>query len=389
MEVTRQIMMHRREFDLKRLEESLHERAMEATGFSDFGDSGYRDGLSRLLSAASEVPGRDARVLDHVARAALRPLIGRLHSESGWRQHPECMSVALQGPVLITGMPRTGTTALHKLLALDQQFQVIERWLIPHPKVRPPRELWPSDPHYQLATQEQSVEEPEIGAAHHVSPDEPDECHELMSQTFAVKPFGSVAPTAHYDDWLAKQDMRPTYCRHANNLRLIGAEQPARIWLLKNPNNSHSIEAFLDVFPEAQVIQTHRHPLQAMTSLVSILAGIYDPLEGGNPCAVAEREVAWWADAMCSMDRARSLHPERFHDVDYRCFVTDPIDTVRQVYDDLGLLLSPSTAASMQRWLQINPPNKHGKHHYRADTGITPRLISMRFGEYIKRSRLD
>ena len=127
----------------------LHDRAIAATGLSDFGKDDYRTGLEVLLAAIEETPGLAEQQRSAVGGIALGPLVGRLHSEEGWRRRPDCLEDPLRQPVVITAMPRTGTTLLHKLLSVGERFQVLESWLIGRPMVRPPREVWDSHPAYQ------------------------------------------------------------------------------------------------------------------------------------------------------------------------------------------------------------------------------------------------
>ena len=132
------------------------------------------------------------------------------------------------GPVVITGIPRTGTTALHKLLSTDPRFQVLESWLIPAPRVRPARDTWDTDPQFQMAQAQAAQIPPEFKAAHFTAPDEADECLVVLAQSFVSNLFGSTLPIPSYDEWMLDQDMRRTYaampttCDSSARTRRIG-----------------------------------------------------------------------------------------------------------------------------------------------------------------------
>src|SRR5687767_4982145 len=125
---------------LATLEDELHEAAAEMTGFDDFGSSGYRHGLRALLHAFDA----DLRLTETGRKAAydmvLRMLKARLYAQRGWTEHPEVLATPVCRPVVITGLPRTGTTALHRLMSMDPQFQGLPTWLSQTPMIRPPRE---------------------------------------------------------------------------------------------------------------------------------------------------------------------------------------------------------------------------------------------------------
>jgi hypothetical protein len=355
----------------------LHERAREATGLSEFGDDGYHDGLRRFLDAVDEIPVPSEDIRAMAALAALGPLVGRLHSELGWKDRPDCRAAPLRGPLVITGIPRTGTTALHKLLSTDPRFQVLESWLIPAPRVRPPIDTWDTDPQFQMAQAQAAQIPPELKAAHFTAPDEADECLVVLAQSFVSNLFGSTLPIPSYDEWMLSQDMHPTYERCADNLRLIGADAPTYTWLLKDPSTLLATDVFLDVFPGARVLQTHRDPLHAMASVVSVLTGVRAAMG-----SVVERELRIWSEATRRAAAVRESHRDAFFDVQYEALVRDPVATIREIYRWLDLDLTDALVTRMTKWLRENPSHRHGEHVYTPlDYGITPELIERHFGE--------
>jgi hypothetical protein len=123
-------------------------------------------------------------------------LTARLYAEEGWKRHPECRALAIPKPLIITGVPRTGTTALHKLLSMDPQFQGLEHWLSEAPMVRPPRARWPQLKEYRasVAALESYFQlMPQMRTAHDIVADEVDECLEVLRQNFVTNRFASGA----------------------------------------------------------------------------------------------------------------------------------------------------------------------------------------------------
>jgi hypothetical protein len=372
-------------------EPALHELAVRTTGLSDFGNSGYLDGLREILAAVSERPHSEN--LDKLVETrVIQALTGRLYSEHNWRAHPGYRQVRITAPIMITGMSPSGTSALHQLLAMDEQFQWIPHWIAQRPTVRGARELWPMDPAYiaraaELADERRS--NPAMRSAHNIEAELPEECINVMSQSFITMAFITTVPLPRYRAWFFQQDETSSYKRYADNLRLIGMEENDRKpWLLKNPSHTGSMQALLNVFPDARIIVTHRDPVEAVssgTSLTKIVSGeLWEPGEAGRTrLEVGLHNVA-------QLQKARDHRPDNFHDVYYRQFMADPMTVVTGVYRHFGLALSAAAEIRMRAWIAQNPQGKFGKHRYDAehlelDTGE----IRRRFANYIKHYQLS
>ena len=210
-------------------EPALHEAARRATGLADFGDEDYLPGLRRLIEAYAKDLPADAATREACFDLTLPGLVGRLHSERGWAEHPECLGLAIERPLIIAGIPRTGTTALHTLLSLDAQFQGLTHWIIPNPIVRPPRQLWEAHPLHRAAVRtvaQLAASRPKAMAAHGIAADDVDECLALMLQSYVTNQLPSLLDLPSYDAWYLAQDEAASYRRLADNLRLIGCGEP-------------------------------------------------------------------------------------------------------------------------------------------------------------------
>lgn len=376
-------------------EDALHRDAAQRCGFDDFGDpSGYRPALRRLLQALD----RDTRLTPDGWRKfhdrIVQVLVSRAYSQDGWRRHPRSLQYELRPPIVITGLPRTGTTALHRVLAVDPQFQGLEYWLIDNPMPRPPRAEWDAHPLYRRAVDELEAlyrEVPAMKTAHPIIADEVYECLLLTRQDFVSVDFTTNAHLPSYQSWFLEQDFAPMWRRYRDNLRLIGLHEPDKPWLLKNPASLFSLAGFVEVFPQATIIQTHRNPVTSVASGASLARMARTAYEGPDTSltAAAAREVELWGQGIEMAMDVRRRHPDRYVDVYFSDFASRPMPTIRSIYERCGLELGDDVAAKMQRWLADNPQGKHGEHKYSLEgTGITEDDIRRRFSAYIDLYRL-
>ena len=189
-------------------------------------------------------------------------LIARLMSEASWRATPSYADVEITRPIFVTGLPRTGTTALHRLLAADPAHQGLEMWLTEFPQPRPPREQWASNPVYQqidAGIAQHHVENPEFMGLHYLDASEVEECWQLLRQSIMSISYESLAYVPTYSRWLAEQDWTPAYARHRRNLQMIGSNDRGKRWVLKNPSHLFALDALMAVYPDALVILSLIH----------------------------------------------------------------------------------------------------------------------------------
>jgi hypothetical protein len=307
--------------------------------------------------------------------------------------HPGFERTAIRRPVVITGIPRTGTTALHKLLAVDPQFQGLEGWLLNAPMPRPPRETWESHPQFQEAV-EQIVRRDRLStsakAAHARAAEDVDECLAVLAHGFVSNMWASGWPAPTYDAWWQAQSEWPAYRYLHRVIQLIGSSEPDRRWLLKNPGHIANLHLLFEIFPDALVIQTHRDPAQAIPSLTALLCQLHAPLRDGDNALsgriIAHRETEKWAKAVADCEQVRRAYPGQVMDVIQSDFHRDPIGVVRRIYDFCGLDLSDEVEQAMRQRGKDDPERSHGRHRYDiADFGLTEEEVHERFGDYVDR----
>lgn len=381
--------------NFKGAEGQLHAAASAATGLTDFGDSTeYLPGLKRLLAALDEDgPAFKPGGREFAWNILVGVLIARLFSEQGWKDHPHCLQQPVRRPLIVIGIPRTGTTALHKLLSMDPQFQGMERWLTAFPMPRPERETWDDNPWYRACAaglEQFFAAAPDMRAAHDMRADDVDECLEVLKQNFCSNFFGSSLRVPGYDHWWLQQSEAPSYQRLLKVIQLIGANSPEKTWLLKNPGHVAEVGNLLDAFPDACVIHTHRAPAKALPSLCSVLREARSILEEGVDAGeIGARESSYWLAAVERAQAARARAPGQFIDVLQSDIQREPMAVIQRIYQHFGLTLSDEARSRMLARIAEAPESRHGEHRYSAEEfGLNSLRINQQFAPYIARHGL-
>ncbi|EHI12074.1 sulfotransferase family protein [Mycolicibacterium thermoresistibile] len=364
--------------------EDLHASAVKACGLEDFGsdDDNYKEALAVLLDSYQ----READLTElgsKMSRFFLRnALVARLVSEAAWKQYPQHADVVIERPIFVTGLPRTGTTALHRLLAADPAHQGLELWLAEFPQPRPPRETWPDNPIYrQLEAQftKAHQENPDYTGLHFMTAGEVEECWQLLRQSVHSVSYETLAHVPSYARWLARQDWTKPYQRHRRNLQLIGLNDVEKRWVLKNPSHLFALDALFATYPDALVVQCHRPAETIMASMCSLsqhtTAGWSNTFVGAQIGADA---METWTRGLRLFNEARANYdPAQFHDVEYADFVKDPIGTVEGIYRHFGLEFTDAARDAMTR---LHTESQRGprapRHSYSlADYGLTAESV--------------
>ncbi|KAA9161574.1 sulfotransferase [Amycolatopsis acidicola] len=366
--------------------DDLHASATRFCGLDDFGDDGYREGLEVLLESYK----RDAQLTpfgNKINRAFLRgALVARLLSEAAWKQNPSYADVPIERPIFVTGLPRTGTTALHRLLTEDPGHQGLEVWLTEVPQPRPPRSTWADNPVFQriqAGYEQHHVERPEFLGLHHSSAEMVEECWQLLRQSAKSVSYECLAYLPTYSEWLARQDWTDAYARHRKNLQLIGLPDKDRRWVLKNPSHLFALDALMAVYPDALVIQTHRAPSTIIASVCSLneqaTKGWSTAFHGET---VGRTQLELWARGAETFAASRARYnPAQFLDVDYADFVSDPIGTVESIYRHFSLPLSDEARTAMTdlHTQSVTGAGRPSHHYTLADFGLTTKEVDERF----------
>jgi len=368
--------------------DDLHASAVKACGLDDFGADA--DDYRAALGVPLESYRSDAALTEFGSKMqrffVRNALVARLVSEAAFKQYPEHADVAIERPIFVTGLPRTGTTAIHRLLAADPRHQGLELWLAEFPQPRPPRETWSQNPVFQQLDAQFTKaheENPDYTGLHYMTADEVEECWQLLRQSLHSVSYETLAHIPTYSQWLANRDWTKPYRRHRKNLQLIGLNDAEKRWVLKNPSHLFALDALFATYPDALVVQCHRPAETIMASMCSLAQ---HTTEGGSNSFVGDvigvDAMETWARGLELFNAERAKHDSaQFYDLDYLQLITDPIRVVEAIYQQFGIELTDAARAAME---QSHEESKQGprapKHTYSlADYGLTDEQVKERF----------
>lgn len=373
--------------------DQLHDIVAKEAGSDDFGPDDYLAGLKVLLQSMDYDPIFSEQGRRISWGRVIETLRGRAHAIKAMKENPGFDKREPTSPVVIVGVPRTGTTALHRLMAVDRRFQGLQTWLLDSPMPRPPIETWNEYPEFRKSVElldAHYAASPDARAAHHRAAEEVHECCFLLAQSFRCNILSCSHSAATYDAWWQSQSEWPGYQYYKKCVQLIGSNEPDTRWLLKNPGHIENLDLLFAVFPDARVIQTHRDPAKAVPSLVALLMQMHVVVEEGRVEQRGEnmlaREVAKWSNAVRKCDKVRDHHPNQVLDVVHGDFHRDPMGTLETIYDFIGMEITDELRPLLQQRIDEKPELQHGKHRYTiTDYGMTEEEAREPFGDYIER----
>ena len=371
--------------------DELIETAKRRACLDDFGEGDFREPLGRLLESC----WRDGRlnVIGNIALRSdvLRILRNRLLLQRDLGLYPEIAQHEIRSPLFVVGLPRTGTTFLHTLLSADPANRAPLTWEVMEPS--PPTD---AEKHRRIRRVSQNLAclewmAPNFRQLHPIGAHLPQECVSLMSPSFLSDQFDTMYNVPGYRKWFFQQDLQPAYAFHRRFLQHLQHRKNGRRWVLKAPTHMFALPALLATYPDALFIQTHRAPVEAITSvssLITILRRVFS--DAVDPMKIGEEAMHYWSRTLSKFLLQRDrLPPERILDISYPQFRRDPITTVRRIYEYFGWPLSTEAENRMRKVLAEQPQDLHGFHRYEpAQFGLRPEHEKEFFSEYCERFSL-
>ena len=374
-------------------EESLLAQATKNAGLSDFGDAGFSEPL-RVLLASFENEAALTLLGRIIARSdAVRTLENRLRFVDTLKRNPEIIEAPVRQLLFILGLPRTGTTILHELLAQDPANRVPMTWEVMHPWPPPERATYETDPRIaQVEKHFSGVDKiiPNFKSMHPMGALLPQECVAITQHEFATMIYPTTHAVPSYQRWLDAADMRPVYASHRRWLQYLQWRCPAERWVLKSPGHLWALDALLAVYPDARIVQTHRDPLKviaSLASLVTLLRGMAsDRIDSSAIGAEWTVRLAQGLEKTMQVRATGVLHDDQVFDMQFTEFIADEIAMVRRIYAHFGMQLTTEAESRMRRFLAANPKDKHGAHRYTlAQSGLDPEVEGRRYAAYQQR----
>lgn len=362
------------------------DKAMVQTGLSDWGEPAFKDGLEALISAFNQ-PG----VSEAAARAEQKHMMNRLRQRlrviEARKTNPDIAAQVIERPVFVLGMPRTGTTHLHRLMALDPRHRAPRLWeiFLPDPAPCPNETNDPRITQTDDLLREVGLTDDNIGAMHSINAMAHEECQYIFEYAFRCLNFAARSSVPDYAAWLEAQDYGPAYAIHKMVLQHLQSAAPHLRWVLKSPEHVMRIKALFKEYPDALVLHTHRHPGTVLASTLSIISKVQ--ALSGAPADIESLRTMWLDNLGKGIDEVEDVRGEfggQIHDVQFTDLVADPSRTLARVYEFIGTDYDAAARSRVEGYMADNPRHKLGKHRYElADFGLTQEDVEQRYARYI------
>jgi hypothetical protein len=369
--------------------------AERTTGLTDWGWYDIHTPLEALVrSINAEARLHAAGEQAFHARLAV-VLASRLRTIEDRNRLPEIAGQIVRRPIVIPGLPRSGTTVLLQLLAQDPANRSPLTWEILSPSPPPRRETFETDPRIASAQDlldSAGLTRPELMAMHPFGARLAEECIFICEHAMALTPYGAFWNTPSYAAETARIDDRIVFQVHKEILQHLQFACPAERWVLKAPTHLHHLDALVATYPDAMFIQTHRDLSRIIPSLAKLFSALRRTFSD-DPAVADIRQAArgqllglrMGLDAAMNF-RARPGMDERFVDVEHAEILARPIEVIERIYDRFGLPLNGEVADRMRAWATQNPPGGHGVHSYSlSECGLSEAEIDEHYGDYLER----
>lgn len=369
--------------------DELMARARGTARLDDYGDEWFVGAL-RALAESINAEACLTPVGMAIARRRLQAaLVTRLRAEALLRRHPEIAERNIGHVLLVTGLQRTGTTTLQRLIAADPAVRAVLSWEalnpVPLPGDRGDRRR---KRQARLAARVLGYLSPAFQAVHPVAPDAPEEDILLLDVSFMSQSPEATMHVPGYAAWLERQDHARAYAYWHRLLQILDWQRPGTVRVLKTPNHLEHLDLILRQLPQATVVQTHRDPRVAVISFCSMVAHGRGLLSDRvDPRAIGAHWVPRIRRMVARASEARDgAGDARFVDVSYPDLLDDPIAELRRIYDAAGLPLGDEALRRARAVVAANRQHRYGRHVYTAASfGLDPDAIDRWFEGYRER----
>jgi hypothetical protein len=365
-------------------------RACERAGVDDFGEDSWREGLGLLVDICESAPGVNSGGRDFVYGQCVDALWNRLQVIDYVKHHPEVADQQIEHPLVILGLPRTGTSLASYLLDQDPLRRSLLTWEAEDSVPPSTPATLRTDPRCvkkkaELDVLAEGLKAANIPMVHWDEADGPTECVFVHNQDFKAYLWEAFMPTAAYADWLVQTDMSSAYAYERMVLQVLQSRAPGT-WSLKMPSHAVHIETLLRTFPDVRIVWAHRDPFKSTASFLrlnylsrSVLGADIDvdvivPNVLGQLTEHVVRPLA----------ARRRIGDDRFFDLHYADLMRDPIAVMRSLYEWTGDNLTGSTERAMRDRLDTHPQDRFGAAPYSLEgSGVTRSDLEPIFAEYL------
>ncbi|WP_025737380.1 sulfotransferase family protein [Mycobacterium genavense] len=369
--------------------DALHAQASANTGLHDFGPDDYRERLDVYLAALREIDGlHDAGVVNFYGQL-LQLLKNRLLLTDLLRRHPEIHDIELRSPVVIAGLPRTGTTHLHNLLAAPPTFRTMPYWESNEPFPLPNEVGAEPDPRrarMDVAVGVDNTVMPYFPLMHEITTDHVHEEIQLLANDISTMLFETLGEVPRWRDYYRAHDQTPHYEYLATQLRAMQFLRGGRRWLLKSPQQLEQVPVLDRVFGDSIIVFTHRDPVPVALSMIAMIT--YSARMHRSPVAQIANS---WIDRLDQMLRALvrdrdTIGPERSIDIRFDDFMADELGVAERVYALAGEPVTDEVRKAIADYLAGHRRGRLGNVETSFEMfGLRESALRDRFAPYIER----
>ncbi|WP_062344045.1 sulfotransferase [Novosphingobium sp. CCH12-A3] len=374
--------------------DALIVEAQAQTGYTDFGpDLSFMTGFRELVKAVEAMdPPPQLRA---TARANITKILSmRLRMAEDDRNHPEIAAQDVGSPLIVCGLPRTGTTITYDLLCLDPAARAPTEWewYIPWPP--PEKATFHADPRIaqvQAIYENWLAHAPQLADIQRMDCTQPGECNHGMMMHFASTNFPAELGVPDFAKWLLGTVAEGQYVTHKRLLQQFQWKGPQGRWTLKSPQHLFDLPGLVEAYPGAMLVWTHRDPVLTFSSLSSMIAAFLAAVGADKDLKAVGRSVfETWSEGLERGLKARDARPdiaERIIDLGHSEVVADPTGSIRRIYDRFGLPFTPEHQDRITQFLaQSSAAKRLGRHkHSAAQFGIDPDEVRERLASYYAR----
>ncbi len=371
--------------------DAMHAKACAETGLDDFGADDYRERLDVYLAAVQDIPGIHAAGIVNFHAQIVQLLKNRLLLTDLLTRHPEIHDIELEPPVVIAGLPRTGTTHLHNLLAAAPTFRTIPYWESNEPFPLPAEVGVEPDPRrtrMDVAVEVMNLVMPNFALMHEMTTDHVHAEIQLLANDFSTMLFETLGHVPRWRDYYLSHDQTPHYEYLATQLKALQFLRGGRRWLLKSPQHLEQLPVLNAVFPGVIVVFTHRDPVPVVLSMLAMLT--YSARMHCYPVPV-QQIAATWIDRLELMLNALVrdrgvVPPERSIDVRFDDFMSDEMGVAKSIYELAGEPLANDARSAIENYLAGHQRGRLGRIATSADMfGLDEEDMRTRFKPYADR----
>jgi hypothetical protein len=349
-------------------------------------------GLVRLISAIDNESKLTLFGNISVRWDFIRLLRNAEHVNKMLAENPALGQAPVTAPLFILGLPRSGTSFLHALLALDPANQVPRMWQTIYPAPRPPGFNPAGNAHVRAVDAQLKLfaaMAPGFDEAHPVTADSPQECSEINAHCFQSLRFDTTFRGPSYLAWLDARGHRDAFVFHKQFLQILQAGIAAPRWVLKCPDHVFSIPDILAVYPDARFVIVHRDPMKVFGSVAHLTEILRRPfLENIDPCEIGEQVTARWitgASELVAFDQRADISPSRKINLHHDNLIAEPLAWIARIYEHFGMSFSQTAMSAITKAVAARPDGGYsGSRRYAlSHFGIRPERLIPQFAPYV------